>query len=209
MRHRIALSLALLGLPLAAQDITGGLQTGLSLPVGDLKDKDGFGTNQFFGAHIGGHLDFNLNSHHQVRAQLTYHSLPGSGWGGFDDIRTTTRSCRSVPTGSTTSRAPTRAGTPSPAPPSTASRTTGINGNGFQRQRQPERQAGPPRRRRLHLQPDVLPGRHAEPGLRGQERQRRLRLRHRHLGPGERRVPVRPIGFLLLTKTGRDRGPFS
>ncbi len=87
MRHRIALSLALLGLPLAAQDITGGLQTGLSLPVGDLKDKDGYGTNQFFGAHIGGHLDFNITSHHQVRAQLTYHNLPGSGWGGFYDYK--------------------------------------------------------------------------------------------------------------------------
>jgi hypothetical protein len=86
MRHRIALSLALLGLPLAAQDITGGLQTGLSLPVGDLKDKDGYGTNQFFGAHVGGHLDFNLNSHHQVRAQLTYHNFPGSGWGGNNDF---------------------------------------------------------------------------------------------------------------------------
>ena len=86
MRHRIALSLALLGLPLAAQDITGGLQTGLSLPVGDLKDKDGYGTNQFFGAHIGGHLDFNITSHHQVRAQLTYHNLPGSGWGGNNDF---------------------------------------------------------------------------------------------------------------------------
>jgi hypothetical protein len=85
MRHRVALTLALLGLPLAAQDITGGLQTGLSLPVGDLKDKSGLGTNQFFGAHVGGHLDFNLTSHHQVRGQLTYHSLPGSGWGGFVD----------------------------------------------------------------------------------------------------------------------------
>lgn len=87
MRHRVALALALLGLPLAAQDITGGLQTGLSLPVGDLKDKTDFGTNQFFGAHIGGHLDFNITSHHQVRAQLTYHSLPGSGWGGVDDVK--------------------------------------------------------------------------------------------------------------------------
>ena len=87
MRNRVALSLALLGLPLMAQNITGGLQTGLSLPVGDLKDKDGVGTNQFFGAHIGGHLDFNLTSHHQVRAQLTYHNLPGSGWGGFNDFQ--------------------------------------------------------------------------------------------------------------------------
>lgn len=87
MRHHVVLALALLGLPLAAQDITGGLQTGLSLPVGDLKDKTDFGTNQFFGAHIGGHLDFSITSHHQVRAQLTYHSLPGSGWGGVDDVK--------------------------------------------------------------------------------------------------------------------------
>ena len=87
MRHRIALSFALLGLPLAAQNITGGLQTGLSLPVGDLKDKSDFGTNQFFGAHIGGHLDFAITPHHEVRAQLTYHSLPGSGWGGFSNVQ--------------------------------------------------------------------------------------------------------------------------
>ena len=87
MRHRLALALALAGLPLAAQDITGGLQTGLSLPVGDLKDKSDFGTNQFFGAHIGGHLDFNIAPHHQIRGQLTYHSLPGSGWGGPADAK--------------------------------------------------------------------------------------------------------------------------
>ena len=87
MRHRVALTLALLGLPLAAQDITGGLQTGLSLPVGDLKDKSDWGTNQFFGAHIGGHLDFNLTPHHQVRGQLTYHNFPGSGWGGSRDYK--------------------------------------------------------------------------------------------------------------------------
>lgn len=86
MRHRVALSLALLGLPLAAQDITGGLQTGLTLPVGDLKDKSGAGTNQFFGAHVGGHLDFNLTPKHQVRAQLTYHNLPGSEWGGLYQV---------------------------------------------------------------------------------------------------------------------------
>lgn len=83
----LAFTLALAGLSLQAQDITGGLHTGLSLPVGDLKDKRDFGTNQFFGAHIGGHLDFNLTSHHEVRAQLTYHNLPGSGWGGPDDVK--------------------------------------------------------------------------------------------------------------------------
>jgi hypothetical protein len=87
MRHRVALTLALLGLPLAAQDITGGLQTGLTLPVGDLKDKSDLGTNQFLGVHVGGHLDFNITSHHQVRAQLTYHNLPGSSWGGPLDAK--------------------------------------------------------------------------------------------------------------------------
>jgi hypothetical protein len=87
MRHRTVLILALLGLPLAAQDITGGLHTGLTLPVGDLKDKSGWGTNQFFGAHVGGHLDFTLTPHHEVRAHLTYHTLPGSGWGGFTDFQ--------------------------------------------------------------------------------------------------------------------------
>lgn len=88
MRHRVALSLALLGLPLAAQDITGGLQTGLSLPVGDFKDKSGAGTNQFLGVHIGGHLDFKLTNNHEIRAHLTYHNLPGSGWGaGYGDIQ--------------------------------------------------------------------------------------------------------------------------
>ncbi|HJV49351.1 MAG TPA: hypothetical protein VJ549_08765 [Geothrix sp.] len=87
MRIVLATTLALAGAILPAQDITGGLHTGLSLPVGDLKDKTDFGTNQFFGAHIGGHLDFNITSHHEVRAQLTYHNLPGSGWGGPDDVK--------------------------------------------------------------------------------------------------------------------------
>ncbi|GLH74480.1 hypothetical protein GETHLI_29820 [Geothrix limicola] len=87
MRIALAITLALTGAVLPAQDITGGLHTGLSLPVGDLKDKTDFGTNQFFGAHIGGHLDFNITSHHEVRGQLTYHNLPGSGWGGPDDVK--------------------------------------------------------------------------------------------------------------------------
>jgi outer membrane protease len=82
MRFSLALTLALTGALLPAQDITGGLHTGLSLPVGDLKDKSDFGTNQFFGAHVGGHLDFNLTSHHQVRAQLTFQDFPGSHWSG-------------------------------------------------------------------------------------------------------------------------------
>lgn len=87
MRIAHAITLALAGALLPAQDIAGGLHTGLSLPAGDLKDKTDFGTNQFFGAHIGGHLDFNITSHHEVRAQLTYHNLPGSGWGGADDVK--------------------------------------------------------------------------------------------------------------------------
>lgn len=85
MRRTLTLALALAGAALSAQDMTGGLHTGLSLPVGDLKDKSGYGTNQFFGAHVGGHLDFNLTTHHQIRAQLTYQNFPGSGWGGFAD----------------------------------------------------------------------------------------------------------------------------
>jgi hypothetical protein len=81
MRRTLALALTLTGAALSAQDITGGLHTGLSLPVGDLKDKSGLGTNQFFGAHVGGHLDFNLTSHHQVRGVITYQNFPGSEWG--------------------------------------------------------------------------------------------------------------------------------
>ena len=87
MRRTLTLAVALAGVSLTAQDITGGLQTGLSLPVGDLKDKSEAGTNQFFGAHIGGHIDFNITSHHQVRGQLTYSNMPGSGWGGPGDVQ--------------------------------------------------------------------------------------------------------------------------
>src|SRR5574337_19320 len=82
-----ALALATVALPAQSVDINGGLHTGLSLPVGDLHDKTGLGTNQFFGAHIGGHLDFNLTPHHQIRGHLTYHNMPGSGWGGPDDFK--------------------------------------------------------------------------------------------------------------------------
>jgi Outer membrane protein beta-barrel domain len=82
MRRILAAVLAFTGMALAAQDISGGVFTGLSLPVGDLKDKTGFGTNQFFGTHVGGHLDFTITPHHEVRAQAAYVSLPGSDWGG-------------------------------------------------------------------------------------------------------------------------------
>jgi hypothetical protein len=87
MRRILAATLALGGLALAAQDINGGVYTGLSLPVGDLKDKSDFGTNQFFGAHVGGHLDFTLTPHHEVRAHLTLQKFPGSGWGGPFDYK--------------------------------------------------------------------------------------------------------------------------
>jgi hypothetical protein len=81
--------LALASIALSAQGaaINGGIQTGLSLPLGDLHDKSDLGTNNFFGAHLGGHLDFNLTSHHQIRAHLTYNTFPGSGWGGPADTK--------------------------------------------------------------------------------------------------------------------------
>lgn len=85
MRRTLAIAFALAGVALSAQSISGGIYTGLSLPVGDLNDKSGLGTNQFFGAHVGGHLDFMITRHHEVRAQLTYVKFPGSGWGGPDD----------------------------------------------------------------------------------------------------------------------------
>ena len=88
MRRMCAAVLALTGMTLSAQDINGGVFTGLSLPVGDLQNKSGYGTNQFFGAHVGGHLDFALAPHHEIRAQLSYHSLPGSGWSnGFGSVQ--------------------------------------------------------------------------------------------------------------------------
>ena len=88
MRRMCAAFLALMGMTLSAQDINGGVFTGLSLPVGDLQDKSGSGTNQFFGTHVGGHLDFTLTPHHEVRAQLSYHDLPGSDWAnGFFTIQ--------------------------------------------------------------------------------------------------------------------------
>ena len=52
MHRTLLIAFALVGATLSAQTITGGLHTGLSMPVGDLKDKQDWGTNQFFGAHI-------------------------------------------------------------------------------------------------------------------------------------------------------------
>jgi len=87
MRHILAATLAFTSLTMSAQDINGGVYTGLNLPVGDLKDKSDFGTNQFFGAHVGGHLDFTLTPHHEVRAHVTLQKFPGSGWGGPADYK--------------------------------------------------------------------------------------------------------------------------
>lgn len=87
MRRILTATLALTGMALAAQDINGGVYTGPSLPEGDLKDKSGLGTNQFFGAHVGGHLDFTLNRNHEIRAHLTFQRFPGSGWGGPIDAK--------------------------------------------------------------------------------------------------------------------------
>jgi len=87
MRRTLVVTLALMGMTLSAQDINGGVYTGLSLPVGDLKDKQDFGTNQFFGAHVGGHLDFAITPHHEVRGHVTFEGFPGSGWGGGADVK--------------------------------------------------------------------------------------------------------------------------
>jgi hypothetical protein len=74
---RLAL-LASAGLGLSAQNLTGGLYTGLSLPMGDLKDKRIWGTGETVGAHVGGYLDFSLAPHHQLRVHLTFQNFPGS-----------------------------------------------------------------------------------------------------------------------------------
>lgn len=87
MYRTLLIAFALVGATLSAQTITGGLHTGLTLPVGDLKDKQDWGTNQFFGAHIGGHLDFILTPRHEVRGVVTFQKLPGSGWGGNSDFK--------------------------------------------------------------------------------------------------------------------------
>jgi hypothetical protein len=86
MRRILAATLAFTGMA-HAQDINGGVYTGLSLPQGDLKDKADFGTNQFFGAHVGGHLDFTITPHHEVRGHVTLEKFPGSGWGGSGDFK--------------------------------------------------------------------------------------------------------------------------
>lgn len=74
----LPLILALLAAgPLMAQRVglNGGLQVGLSHPVGDFADKstshgDYLGANDGAGLHFGGHFDFNFTVHHQLRLIL-------------------------------------------------------------------------------------------------------------------------------------------
>ena len=75
------LALATASLPAQSVDLNGGVTAGGAFPVGDLYNKDSAGTNNFFGAQVGGHLDFNITSHHQVRGHLDYVYMPGSRWG--------------------------------------------------------------------------------------------------------------------------------
>jgi hypothetical protein len=74
MRKALLALAAVAATTLAAQSasVNGGLQVGLNLPTGDFADKkasDGtfLGANEGVGLHFGGHLDFNLSRHHQVR----------------------------------------------------------------------------------------------------------------------------------------------
>ncbi|HEU4950778.1 MAG TPA: outer membrane beta-barrel protein [Holophagaceae bacterium] len=84
------LALAATGLSAQSVDLNGGVSVGGALPVGDLYNKDSYGTNAFFGVQVGGHLDINLTSHHQIRAHLDYLYMPGSRWGSGwkNDYRT-------------------------------------------------------------------------------------------------------------------------
>ncbi len=65
---------------LPAQDLSLGLATGLSLPVGDLKNERPTGTNALFGGHVAGQLSWDLHNDQALRAHLTYTRFPGSRW---------------------------------------------------------------------------------------------------------------------------------
>ncbi|MBS1767949.1 MAG: outer membrane beta-barrel protein [Acidobacteria bacterium] len=82
MKKRLATILLAAATALSAQgvNLNGGVSVGGAAPVGDLHDKDSLGTNSIFGVQVGGHLDFNLTDHHQVRAHLDYISMPGDRW---------------------------------------------------------------------------------------------------------------------------------
>lgn len=86
MRRFLVLPLLLAGGALSAQGLTWGLYTGASLPIGDLKDKTNYGTNQMLGAHVGGLLNIALPLPKQsIRAHLSLQILPGSAWGGLSN----------------------------------------------------------------------------------------------------------------------------
>jgi len=60
--------------------INGGVQVGLAVPVGDFATKetssgDPLGANNGAGFHLGGHMDFNFNPHHQLRLHMTAHAF--------------------------------------------------------------------------------------------------------------------------------------
>lgn len=74
------LALAATGLHAEKMEIRGGLLGGLTFPLGDLKSEKGYGTNKSLGYHIGGHVDFGLDTNNEVRVHLTYTDLPASAW---------------------------------------------------------------------------------------------------------------------------------
>lgn len=75
LRHLFFAMLATSGLMAQGLKTNGGLQVGISLPVGDFADKKG-GSGEFLGAHeggglhLGGHFDFNFTRNHQLRLIL-------------------------------------------------------------------------------------------------------------------------------------------
>jgi hypothetical protein len=60
--------------------VSFGLLGGLSTPIGALYSEENCGTNKRLGYHLGGFVDFNLTTHHQLRTSLSYSKLPGSSW---------------------------------------------------------------------------------------------------------------------------------
>lgn len=83
MKKRFPFILCLLaatGLSAQSVNMRGGVMAGLSMPLGDLKDKHENGTNNLLGVHVGGHLGFQLDRHHELRAHLTFINMPGSQW---------------------------------------------------------------------------------------------------------------------------------
>lgn len=94
------LLLACSGLAAQHYPVTGGVQVGLSLPVGDFadtRDASGayLGANEGSGLHLGGHLDFSPALHHQLRLVLNVHGFASReqdlyGPGGYQGTRQNT-----------------------------------------------------------------------------------------------------------------------